>query len=218
MGRKNYFISKKNHFLNNNYNFNDSKGVTLTEILIVVALIVILAILTIFALKPKIQIAKSFDGRRKEDLKRISTALEDYLNDHSCYPEEIYENTTCAPASEFKEYLNSIPCDPKTKNQYYYERLNCSQFAVYATLETIKKSVGVFGGKGNYVVTSPNLNIDSLASPSRGGEDDSTLENFGCFNGECKPLGTINCIPKYLREDCYQMCGNPDNECKVIQE
>jgi len=92
-------------------------GFTLAELLIVIAIIGILVAI-IAGVNWKNQVNRGYDARRKEDLTRLRTALEEYYNDHDCYP----------PASVLAEcggtglrpYLDAIPCDPVTRDTYKY--------------------------------------------------------------------------------------------------
>ena len=157
-------MGRKNHFLRPAVLLNN-QGMTLSEIVVVIAVVGLLALMAIMSLKPSVQIAKANDSRRKADLKKIATALEDYLGDHPCYPSA--EQMSCNPGTGLRPYLDKIPCDPETGSDYPYEwgpEDNCSMFAVYSTLKL--ETENFYGeDKGNYVVTSPNYRIASLATP-----------------------------------------------------
>lgn len=62
------------------------RGFTLMELLIVVALIVVLATAMMVLLNVRHQIEKANNAKRKNDLKILRTALEEYYNDKGCYP------------------------------------------------------------------------------------------------------------------------------------
>lgn len=119
------------------------------ELLIVVALIVVVAVIGIAVLQPWNQIAKGFDAKRKSDLELIQKAVNDWYNDHGCYPKpgeicydassavNICENKSgswssrhftsqlchiCGSEStspSFVPYLNKLPCDPEHKAKQY---------------------------------------------------------------------------------------------------
>lgn len=164
---------------------------------------------------------KARDAKRKSDLKKISIALEDYLNDHRCYPDEV----TCDPGTGLVPYLNKIPCDPKTKESYYYERPDdCSKFGLYTDLEA---EDGVNCNDYDYVVTSPNYVIEyPCATPTLPPGPTSIpatptptafFSGYSCFSGVCQPipLGWI-CEPTYQDEEtCAVQCNNnpSGNEC-----
>lgn len=206
-------------------------GLTLIEAIIVVAILGILILLVTLFLKPQLQLGKARDGRRKADLKKISTALEDYAGDHTCYPEAIYQPEICEPADEFRPYLNPISCDPLTHTQYGYVRPDgCSQYVIYANLEL--EETGKYGS-ANYALSSSNLRViptvfptptSSPAEPT--GEEEPTATptptegafDYGCFAGVCRLRGGVDCSPKYPA-GCYgpETCGTPEeplNECR----
>lgn len=115
--------------------FNDKKGFTLIEILVVVAIIGILASVVLVGLGPAQKQGR--DARRISDLKQVETALQLYFNKCGFYPGGINPDQPCtdrsAPAdwTALKEALlgsgigvNSIPCDPLdstcVSNPYLY--------------------------------------------------------------------------------------------------
>lgn len=63
-----------------------SKGFTLIELIIVIAIIGILAAVIIAVLNPVTQIHKAQDAGRKTALKNVQNALEQYYSDHGAYP------------------------------------------------------------------------------------------------------------------------------------
>jgi len=60
-----------------------SKGFTLIELLLVIAIIGILATVTVVAINPQRQLAKARDSQRKTDLYSIATAVYQYASEHS---------------------------------------------------------------------------------------------------------------------------------------
>lgn len=136
---------------------------TLSEVIVVVAIFAILVTLATLSLNPRFQLARARDSRRKADLKRIAIALEDYAGDKPCYPTAIYGGGTgCVASGEIDPYLHNIPCDPETKELYPYVRPSCKEFVIYSTLELEKEKEYEFG---NYVVSSPNLRVMPTISP-----------------------------------------------------
>ena len=91
-------------------------GLTLIEILIVVALLmlILLALFRVF----RVDINRTKDAQRKNDLRDIKLAFEDYYNDHQAYPPEEYL-LDCGGDS-LKPYLKAVPCDPDTGSPYLY--------------------------------------------------------------------------------------------------
>lgn len=91
-------------------------GFTLAEILIVVSIIALVAVSAIIGYQK--QVTRGFDARRKADLANISSALEEYYNDHNCYPDagilDACSGTALSP------YIPAIPCDPSSHQPYLY--------------------------------------------------------------------------------------------------
>ena len=109
-------------------------GLSMIEVLIIVAIVAILIIIAVTTLPQ--QITKSRDSRRKNDLQKIKIAFENYYNDKDCYPPpEVLDN--CGSTS-FAPYLATIPCDPQTKTRYLYapEPSSCPHYyRVFSSLE-----------------------------------------------------------------------------------
>jgi len=82
------------------------KGFTLIELLVVVAIIGLLATLSIVALNTSR--AKARDARRVADVKQIQTALELYYNDRNTYPSSI--STDIASGTDI--YMSKVPTPP----------------------------------------------------------------------------------------------------------
>ena len=110
-------------------------GFTFPEFLIILAIVSLLLI--IFSMRlTKEYIPRAQDAERKTDLERIKVALEDYFNDKSCYPEiEILDN--CG-SEDMSPYLEKVPCDPETKEPYYYEPDSVDQCGGYRLLAELK--------------------------------------------------------------------------------
>jgi prepilin-type N-terminal cleavage/methylation domain-containing protein len=110
------------------------RGFTLTEVLIVVAVLAVLFI--ILLLNFNSHQGRARDAGRKTDLEKIKIAFEEYYNDHGCYPpSDILNNCN---GQELQPYLDRIPCDPFTKEPYVYVPLEdneCKGYRVLAHLE-----------------------------------------------------------------------------------
>lgn len=201
MGRKNYQLGAKTAFL------KKRDGLSLTEILVVLAILAILILLFVFTLRPFFQISKSRDSQRETDLRKISVALDGYADSNKgpCYPDDIYAVNILAP-----DYIKTVPRDPQTKVQYAYETFDCNKYVIYATLET--KNAGLLytrntGKSGNYVVTSTNYRMNSQ-------EAEETIPEFrsyyGCWNCQCR------LISKWLPPGCnttYDNANCNNNQC-----
>lgn len=109
------------------------RGFTLTELLIVVAIIILIALILFINLRT--QIDKAHDATRKTDLTKIQRAFEEYYNDNGCYPDPgVLDN--CG-GTGFAPYLRTIPCDPVTKDPYVYAPGDpvCSGYRACAKLQ-----------------------------------------------------------------------------------
>ncbi len=122
---------------------NKNSGLSLVEVLIVVAILTILMIMALTML-PK-QMQKARDATRKSDLQKIKRAFEHYYNDNGCYPaSDVLEN--CGGKSPVKHslspYLQDIPCDPSDGSYYLYAPYDkqggsntCDGYRVWTKLE-----------------------------------------------------------------------------------
>ena len=129
--------------------YEDKKGFTMIEILVV---IVILGILVgIATMNIKINLIKSRDAARKSDLSSIQKALELYQNDHGVYPAgddgriTDDDGTPIAWGAVFQDsndtiYMNELPLDPIINPGYCYQNKNNSvtNYQIYAKLENTK--------------------------------------------------------------------------------
>lgn len=202
------------------------QGLTITELLVVVAVIAILAAVAIWYARG--QIFKGSDAKKKGDLETLRVALEEYEKDYDCYPITL---PACKPGDGLKPYLNKIPCDPDTDAGYLYEpdpSLTCPRwYRMYASLKyTSDLSIAKLGctyGCGpnlafNYYVSSSNA-----PSPSQGSGESAPPPPvsgfFGCFSGACSPINWDpdrpgpECDPNYQDANCFAQCGQPMTEC-----
>lgn len=91
-------------------------GLTLIEILVVLAILLLFLIALFAAFGGRIN--RTRDAQRKNDLKNIKLAFEDYYNDRSTYPPE--ESLADCGGSSLQPYLKTVPCDPITGEPYVY--------------------------------------------------------------------------------------------------
>jgi type II secretion system protein G len=94
--------------------FYKTKGFTLIELMVVIAIIGLLAsIITVSLFSAQ---AKGRDAKRVADVRTIQLALEEYYNDNGNYPATL---SAIAPT-----YIAALPTDPSNSSQYLYSAYN----------------------------------------------------------------------------------------------
>jgi prepilin-type N-terminal cleavage/methylation domain-containing protein len=115
----------------------ENRGFSLIELLMVVAIILILATISVIALKD--QQSKARDAKRISDIRQLRTALEFYFSDEGQYPIEtnkivlglaeneklcskesggfVSSQTECKADST---YMSKVPSDPLADRKFYY--------------------------------------------------------------------------------------------------
>ena len=128
--------NQKSKIKNQKYGKYFEKGLTLLELVVVIAMIGVLVIAAFGFLNPFAQLQKADDGQRKNDLAQIKTVLDTYYNDMSCYPTSVpfgqmwsVNNTT---------YMPKVPqgndCATNPESCYIYiAESTCSQWNVVFT-------------------------------------------------------------------------------------
>lgn len=165
-------------------NIKTRHGFTLMETMIIVTIIAILAIGILF-LNSRRPIFKSHDAVKKSDLNRIRIALEDYYEDHQCYPNasdlnSILSSCDYDPPAFFHSYITKVPCTPDTRQPYfgYVEAGSlCPQrYAIYTYLtnktDPVIAEEGCTNGCGpgssyNYGISSPNITAAQVYTPDQ---------------------------------------------------
>jgi len=120
-------------------------GFTLVELMTVVAIIGILAAISVFALAGSRESAR--DARRKADLQAVASALElfkadcNYYLRTSSFPSagSALTGSSCTPSNS-NRYIEAIPTDPRPGLNFVYRALpsgctNCTRFQYWAYLE-----------------------------------------------------------------------------------
>lgn len=207
-------------------------GFTLTELIIVILILGVLALIAIAYFRG--QIGKGNDAKRKSDINRISIALEEYEKDHNCYP--LPQLVTCSPGTGLQPYLDKIPCDPVTKASYYYDYQNAvcpGWYRLFTSLQnktdsSLIPSIGPNGaynfyqGSGNSpAVTSVTPTQSAAPGGSAGGTPGGASGFYGCKSGVCVPISWDStrpgpeCDPNYQNSSCYGQCGPQSGECKA---
>lgn len=184
-------------------------GITLTELLIVVAVLAILMIVFLAAFKPWTQEAKARDARRKSDLQKLKSPLEDYYNDNDCYPVDLQ---TLADEG----YISEVPQDPGTDEDYTYTSdPNCNWYRIYVSLEFANDSEIVEAGCG----TGCGPGGDA------GTGDDRCAYNYGVCGGGVSLEGCTSRCPGETEDICEEMsegelrayCGEEGSCCPGSQ-
>ena len=165
------------------------RGFTLMELLIVIGIIAVLGTAAIALINPWQQIHKAWDAKRKKDLDTLKKVLEDYYNDHKCYPAD--NLMECDPGTGLQPYWSKIPCDPdpNTKISYEYISPDCNTYRIYTVLEDSSDpdiaEVGCGSGCGpgygyNYGVSSTNVSLEGPAP-----EEPCEGQWWACVSGTC---------------------------------
>lgn len=212
-------------------------GMTLIEVMIVIAIIAFLAVLVTGFLRT--QVFKGNDAKRKTDMSRIGIALEEYEKDNDCYP--LPSLVVCTPGTGLRPYLDKIPCDPISEASYLYEHEDsvCPKwYRIYSNLENEndKNYIANIGPNSsfNYYVGSANAPAivvpSSAPSPSQGvstptpGGGILPVSYYGCLSGVCTQINWDptrpgpECDPNYQDSNCYGECtdgvtGLPTHSC-----
>jgi prepilin-type N-terminal cleavage/methylation domain-containing protein len=120
------------------FHLKKSRGFTLIEILIVVAIIGTLGTWLIMLINPGQQFKKGRDAQRKSDIRQMQTALELYRSDNGSYPTDM---PACGERFYIGDttYLQKMPCDPKSSGEFFYDynQTSSSTYEINACLENI---------------------------------------------------------------------------------
>jgi len=219
------------NFLKKKYKKNkNNSGLTLTEILIAFAILGLLAAWAVGNLNPRAQICKAQDAKRKSDLKRIQVALEDYYEDHNCYPNSLVGGESFSP------YLKTVPLDPEGESYLYTVPSgigNPQSFRIYTRLcyecDADIPQVGCGTGCGpggssdyNYGVCSTNVSLETGSGEAFCGQPTLPANDCGyacrALNDcsfLCFPHWPADC-PKWELPNCGPGCSNPDNVCEAL--
>lgn len=210
-------------------------GFTMIEILVVLAIVG--AVSTAVVVGFNGSQGRARDAQRKTDLSQIRSAFEEYFNDNNCYPPaDILDNCN---SQDMSPYIGKIPCDPISKQPYYYEPLanQCGGYRVYTLLEKTDDpaittvgchpTLGCGNGSGyNYGIAegATVYNPDGIApipSPSplaSAGDPTPGSGNYACDpDGICNYYGdpgAAGCPVTFDQDNqCNNQCGKLSVRC-----
>jgi type II secretory pathway pseudopilin PulG len=169
--------------------------------LIVIVILGILITLTIIALNPLVQIQKSQDAQRKEDVKQLNSALDTFYNDKNCYPQAVtvpqptlpppVSGTYWAnPINTATIYMQKVPIDPSVASgwpNYAYvtdKTDNCPQWnVIFAKVTNAGNNTS--GDNTQASTLCPLVNIDNCLP--QGFNTPNSRYNY------CVLSGSVNC-------------------------
>lgn len=162
------------------------KGSTIIEVVIILTMIGIFTSFVLTFYNPFIEFQKANDAKRKADLAKLKTALEQYYQSQNHYPPSSknykiinFSGEEVDWGQEWQPYMDILPKDGYPPRIYaYYSTKDEQAYWLYASLERADKdsqacnkggacislttnnisSHTICGGVCNYAVTSPNVN------------------------------------------------------------
>jgi type II secretion system protein G len=118
------------------YTLNPTRGFTLVEIIVVIAIVAVLATGLIVGINPRAQQDKARDATRFSDISEIRKSLNLYYSDKNCYPgmTSVFQ-TALENGSQWKEgetvYMQKVPKDPAGLEYVYVtDDSVCPQWSV----------------------------------------------------------------------------------------
>lgn len=187
---------------------HSAHGFTMTEVLIVIALIAVLSVASIVGYR--LQLAKGFDTVRKQDIDTLKIAFEHYYSDHLCYPTT--EILTDCGGAELRPYLQKIPCDPESREPYtiIIDTPVCAQkFFLYAELTNENDPDAVCNDR--YGGASGNASVAEIDARCLG-QNFCVNGYWGCLQGQCTLISAVtkpSCSPLFCTSNCQDSCGLP---------
>ncbi|HZJ18448.1 MAG TPA: type II secretion system protein GspG [Patescibacteria group bacterium] len=116
-------------------------GFTLIELITSVAVLAIIATISVVALDPFTQFQKAGDARIKSDLSQIEKSFELYYEDNGKYPDATASYKINSLGGEidwgtaWQPYMNILPKDPRSNRNYvYYSPSDGQSYYIYANL------------------------------------------------------------------------------------
>lgn len=138
-------------------------GVTLLEVVIVTAVLIILSGIAYSLISPSSSKAKARDNKRLSDISNLDRAINEYRIDRQSYPgsQSVLYTSTSVPAgspdiysptsgwipADLSDYLPKYPTDPLNDATYHYEYLqNGGGYEISARMEHLTEEPQSDGG------------------------------------------------------------------------
>jgi len=183
------------------------QGISLQELLIVIAVLGILAFLG--AAGYLTQLKKARDGKRRSDIQRMKVSFEDYFNDYGCYPvnASVFNDSAFCGSDGFQPWLTTIPCDPLGEPyRVSVEETICpGWYAIYTQMEYVYdpqleanecfSGCVVAGETYNYGSASDNITADQVAGSPEGPTATPTPTSLPAPTATLTPTPTIGSSP-----------------------
>ena len=154
-------------------NIRIQKGFTLLEILLVIAILGILALMILVAIRPNRQLSQVTNARRNADINTIYSALEQYFSDNLQYPaglttekQDICNGSTvinnCVDLSSLVPiYLVAIPVDPSGEAYQVYINPDNNKIGIEAGNNELGQIIAI-----NPISTSPTTTPTPTPGPT----------------------------------------------------
>ena len=201
-----------------------SRGFTLVELIVVVAILGIIFVGVVSLFNPSAQINKAQNATRQHDLEEIKTALDTYYDDTGCYPTAVSFDRQFAVNS--KIYMNNIPEDPlclsNGKNCYIYQTdttSTCPQWNVlYTKLQTpIAQNATCQLTSINSTCLPKNYQASEMNYCVISGKVDCSVIGSSSIQATPPPGGVNNPTPTQGMCQAYYACtgnvGSPGGGC-----
>jgi prepilin-type N-terminal cleavage/methylation domain-containing protein len=202
---------------------NHKRGLTMIELLIVIAILAILMLILLWSLRG--QTYKARDAKRKADIDAYEKIFEDYFNDKTHYP-SLGSLDDCNSA-DLSPYVKKILCDPGPANEPYFYWVDDDEtaYAICADLENdndpdiVQMGCGSgcgAGGEYDYcMVVGGGIDLVGGDFDGGGGTGDPGVYQYACVaGGVCNDVGLPNnCDYTFASNVCNNLCGISTYTC-----
>lgn len=198
----------RSNFCSSPQNSPDSSlGMSLIEVMVVVALIVILAMLFYWYVPTYLQ--RAHDSRRKADLHEYRTVMEEYFTDKHRYPPSGSLDNCGSLALE--PYLDRIHCDPQTRTPYaYFVSEDGLRYWLYTYLTDPNDPI--IGERGCALGCGPDGDGDGHGDYNYGVSSQQVVSGEFVQQPGAPPNCPSGCIPN----SCGTCCPGARNRCDSI--